>query len=168
MIINLVVEIQELKRNLVQEVRRNHTLEAELGKVDKRIALLIKNRGNIQEEITVSKKKHTEQKRHDLISEPKKVELYQNLFYLLQTDPRYLANVVFLVGNEQMSSFLDTVILTLFGDAFSPREEFLILSLFKVNCLNIWPRLTVNSWRWLKNFPTWVLLVNCSALRRLW
>lgn len=38
-----------MKRNLVSEVRRNHSLERELGKLDKRIALLIKNRGNIQE-----------------------------------------------------------------------------------------------------------------------
>lgn len=33
---------------------------------------------------------------------------------------------------EQMEAFLDTVILTLYGDAFSPREEFLILRLFQV------------------------------------
>jgi len=31
-----------------------------------------------------------------------------------------------------MESFLDTVILTLYGDAFTPREEYLILNLFKV------------------------------------
>lgn len=31
-----------------------------------------------------------------------------------------------------MEQFLETVILTLFGDAFSPREEFLILSLFNL------------------------------------
>lgn len=37
------------------------------------------------------------------------------------------------MGAEQMESFLDTVILTLFGDAFSPREEYLILKLFQVS-----------------------------------
>src|SRR4051794_24029158 len=56
---------------------------------------------------------------------------YQNLFYLLQTEPKYLANLVYLMQPEQMESFLDTVILTLYGDAFSPREEYLILKLFQ-------------------------------------
>ncbi len=53
-------EIQELKRNLVSEVRRNHALERELTKLDKRIALLIKNRGNIQEILA-----HTDSKKKD-------------------------------------------------------------------------------------------------------
>lgn len=55
-----------------------------------------------------------------------------NLFYLLQTEPKYLANLVYLMNQENMSSFLDTVIVTLYGDAFSPREEYLILRLFQL------------------------------------
>ena len=31
-----------------------------------------------------------------------------------------------------MESFLETTILTLYGDAFSPREEFLVLKLFQL------------------------------------
>tara|TARA_R110002050_G_scaffold53626_1_gene121874 strand:- start:277 stop:429 length:153 start_codon:yes stop_codon:yes gene_type:complete len=31
-----------------------------------------------------------------------------------------------------MESFLETTILTLYGDAFSPREEFLVLRLFQL------------------------------------
>jgi hypothetical protein len=58
------------------------------------------------------------------------LEGYQNLFYLLQTEPHYLGKLVTLVQPDKMEQFLDTVILTLFGDAFSPREEYLILSLF--------------------------------------
>lgn len=128
-----VAKIQELKRNLVSEVRRNHVLEREVTKLDKRIALLIKNRGNIQE-ILASHSKKTKRgedgNKSDLLADPKKLELYQNLFYLLQTETKYIANLVYMMNTEQMDSFLDTVILTLFGDAFSPREEFLILKLF--------------------------------------
>jgi Ras GTPase-activating-like protein IQGAP2/3 len=51
---------------------------------------------------------------------------------LLQTEPKYLAQLVYLMVPEQMEAFLDTVILTLYGDAFSPREEFLILRLFQL------------------------------------
>jgi Ras GTPase-activating-like protein IQGAP2/3 len=77
------------------------------------------------------KKKGTDNKPPELFSDQKK-NLYQNLFYLLQTEPKYLANLLYLCSPEEMHEFLDTVILTLFGDAYSPREEFLILSLFKV------------------------------------
>lgn len=63
---------------------------------------------------------------------PKQLEGYQHLFYLLQTEPHYLGRLVTLVQPDKMEQFLDTVILTLFGDAFSPREEFLILSLFNL------------------------------------
>lgn len=44
--------------------------------------------------------------------------------------PKYLANLLYLIAPEQMDSFLETVILTLYGDVFSPREEYLLLSLF--------------------------------------
>lgn len=38
-----------------------------------------------------------------------------------------------MINPQQLESFLETVILTLFGDAYSPREEYLILSLFKIS-----------------------------------
>jgi len=128
-----ITEIQELKRNLVSEIRRNHLLERELAKLDKRIALLIKNRGNIQEEISTTKGHKSAKVVHEKSEiSARKLEHYQNLFYLLQTEPKYLAQLVYLMVPEQMEAFLDTVILTLYGDAFSPREEFLILRLFQL------------------------------------
>jgi len=129
-----ITEIQELKRNLVSEVRRNHVLERELNKLDKRIALLIKNRGNIQEVMVRHDKKgkHAPVGKAEFISDTRKLEHYQNLFYLLQTEPKYLANLVYLMNAENMTSFLDTVIITLYGDAFSPREEYLILRLLQL------------------------------------
>jgi len=48
----------------------------------------------------------------------------------MQTEPRYLAKCVYLMNAEQMESFLETTILTLY--AFTPREEFLILKLFRL------------------------------------
>jgi Ras GTPase-activating-like protein IQGAP2/3 len=41
---DLVKLIQELKAQLVIELRKNHALDRKLAKLDKRIALLIKNR----------------------------------------------------------------------------------------------------------------------------
>jgi Ras GTPase-activating-like protein IQGAP2/3 len=93
-------EIQELKRQLVKEVRRNHALERELAKLDGRIALLIQNRTSIQEidrERNKKKKKQEEPENQgpveDFSHDKKKMELYSNLFYCLQVEPRYLAKL---------------------------------------------------------------------------
>jgi Ras GTPase-activating-like protein IQGAP2/3 len=137
--LDFISEIQELKAQMVNDIRRNHALEADLKKLDKRIALLIKNRGNLQMVLAAQqglksqkkKKQVTAGENETIISDPKRLEHYQNLFYLLQTEPRYLARLVFLMKSKDMENFLDTVLLTLYGDAFSPREEFLILELFK-------------------------------------
>eukprot|EP00005_Dracoamoeba_jomungandri_P001282 CAMPEP_0174252074 /NCGR_PEP_ID=MMETSP0439-20130205/1701_1 /TAXON_ID=0 /ORGANISM="Stereomyxa ramosa, Strain Chinc5" /LENGTH=892 /DNA_ID=CAMNT_0015332565 /DNA_START=22 /DNA_END=2700 /DNA_ORIENTATION=- len=136
--------IQDLKKQLVIEIRRNHVLDRDLQKLDKRIGLLIKNRTNLQEVLEGLEKKKKKRKKDNgeeidafnLKKDPRKLEYYQELFYLLQTEPRYLANCLYLVQADQMDSFLDTTILTLYGDAFSPREEFLILSLFKLAIKN--------------------------------
>eukprot|EP01104_Vermistella_antarctica_P021059 TRINITY_DN92_c0_g1_i1.p1 TRINITY_DN92_c0_g1~~TRINITY_DN92_c0_g1_i1.p1 ORF type:complete len:902 (-),score=333.68 TRINITY_DN92_c0_g1_i1:111-2654(-) len=130
-----VSEIQELKKQLVIEIRRNHVLDRDLAKLDKRIALLIKNRTSLQEVLASTRKVGKKGQRisaDDFSSDPRKIEHYQDLFYLLQTEPRFLARCVYLVTAEQLDSFMDTTVLTLFGDAFSPREEYLILRLFQI------------------------------------
>lgn len=131
-----VTEIQNLKKELQIEVRQNHVLERELTKLDKRIGLLIKNRGQMKIDLKVDKKKkkkgHIEEKEvPDFSQSPKLIEHYQDLFYLLQTESRYMANVIYLIQDEVVTPFLYTVIVTLYGDAFSPREEFLCLKLFQ-------------------------------------
>jgi hypothetical protein len=50
-----ISEIQELKRQLVIEIRRNHVLDKDLQKLDKRIGLLIKNRNNLEVRRTSTK-----------------------------------------------------------------------------------------------------------------
>merc|ERR1712137_327040 len=133
---DMVSEIQELKKQLVISMRQNHKLERDLAKLDKRIALLIKNRTSLQEVLATSKRLRSQKKGQGgeaTQMDPKKLENYQDLFYLLQTEPRYLARCVYMINPQQLESFLETVILTLFGDAYSPREEYLILSLFKLS-----------------------------------
>merc|ERR1712063_79544 len=89
--------------------------------------------GNLQDVIAASRGLKSQKKGEIFQMDPKKLENYQDLFYLLQTEPRYLARCVYMINPQQLESFLETVILTLFGDAYSPREEFLILSLFKLS-----------------------------------
>jgi hypothetical protein len=123
-----------LKKQLVVSVRLNHKLDRDVAKLDKRIALLIKNRTSLQEVMMQSKGRKRQVVNALEQLEGKRLEHYQDLFYILQTEPIYLANCIYVVNPAQLESFLETVILTLFGDAFSPREEYLVLSLFQV-CL---------------------------------
>jgi len=58
------------------------------------------------------------------------MELYQNLFYLLQTQPNYLATLLFQLPITNSSKFIETVVLQLFNYGANSREEYLLLKLF--------------------------------------
>jgi len=135
---DFISEIQELKRQLVAGVRSNHALEQDLGKLDTRIALLIQNRTSIQEiDRAMKKKKALDETSsatvasQDFSSNKKMMEGYSNLFYALQVEPRYLAKIARVVPASKMDVFIELLLLTLYGDSYSPREEYLILQLFK-------------------------------------
>jgi hypothetical protein len=140
--VDWVQEIQELKQQLTMEIRKNHVLERDLAKLDKRIGLLIRNRGELDpkkdKKTTRGKKNKGEEevKVPDFSADPKKVEAYQELFYLLQAESRYVAKLVYLVNIDEVQHFLDTVLITLYGAAFSPREEYLLLRLFQASIKN--------------------------------
>ncbi|WAQ93373.1 hypothetical protein PtA15_18A433 [Puccinia triticina] len=86
----------------------------------------------------------------------RKLEIYQEFFYLLQTKPEYLSRVFFIIKNlpslppnpdapfqdppppkrpvmvtEKVKKVVEGVVLTLFGYAQMRREEFLLLKLFQ-------------------------------------
>jgi hypothetical protein len=56
---------------------------------------------------------------------------YQHMFYTLQTTPAYLAKLIFCLPLSRSTRFLETVILTLFNFGSNPREEYLLLKLFR-------------------------------------
>jgi len=113
MFFSLNTEIQELKRQLGHEIRRNHLLDRKLQQLDKRIGLLIANRNNL-DLIFSSEKKRRKRKRKgvldtrvfDLSKNPRKLEFYEELFYMLQTEPQYLAKCVYLVQVSSLSIIL--------------------------------------------------------------
>ncbi|PSN41711.1 Ras GTPase-activating-like protein IQGAP2 [Blattella germanica] len=61
----------------------------------------------------------------------KMLDGYQHLFYALQTSPSYLAKLIFCLPLSRTTRFVQTVILTLFNYGSNPREEYLLLKLFK-------------------------------------
>ncbi|KAI9469399.1 hypothetical protein BX667DRAFT_473001 [Coemansia mojavensis] len=60
----------------------------------------------------------------------RRLEGYQHLFYLLQTQPIYLARLLSSGDGISISKLIETIVLTLFGFAQNAREEYLLLKLF--------------------------------------
>lgn len=65
-----------------------------------------------------------------------KLDAYQNLFYLLQTNPSYLAKLVFVMPQLRTTKFLESVILSLYNFGSNQREEYLLLGLGRNNRSN--------------------------------
>jgi len=130
---DFVAEISELKRNLMAEIRSNRGLEKQVDGLDKKIGLLIHNVGALDHQKTSKSKKGKQAEAEGSKLTSDKVQIYSGLFYLLQTQPKYLARLVgCMEDSEEVDELLETILLTLFGDATTPREEFLTLTLFKI------------------------------------
>ncbi|KCV67669.1 hypothetical protein H696_05779 [Fonticula alba] len=139
------IELERHKQQVVLQIRENQTKERELGELDVKIALLIRNRVSLDEFVESTKKflrqqqKKSEQQQETggslkLLDRESRDKLmsYQHLFYLLQTKPHYLAKLMSaLKSREQNQKFLEQVVLTLYSYAHNAREEYLLLSLFR-------------------------------------
>lgn len=134
------IELQKIRQKVVSEIKSTKQLEDDLDQMDIKIGLLIKNRVTLQDVVTHGKKlsKH----REDGHNMPKglkglskachdRLEAYQHLFYLLQTNPLYLAKLIFEMPQNKMTKFMEAVIYSLFNYGANQREEFLLLKLFR-------------------------------------
>lgn len=54
-----------------------------------------------------------------------------DLLVLFQTNPTYLAKLIFQMPQNKSTKFMDSVIFTLYNYASNQREEYLLLRLFK-------------------------------------
>ncbi|KAM6106627.1 ras GTPase-activating-like protein IQGAP3, partial [Pterocles gutturalis] len=139
-------EVLRLQEEVVKRIRANRQLESDLDLMDIKIGLLVKNRITLQEVVSHCKKltkKNKEQlsemmaidKQKGLKSLSKekrqKLEAYQHLFYLLQTQPVYLARLIFQMPQNKSTKFMESVIFTLYNYASNPQEAYLLLQLFK-------------------------------------
>ncbi|KAK2525054.1 Iqgap3 [Columba guinea] len=128
-------EVLRLQEEVVKRIRASRQLESDLDLMDIKIGLLVKNR------ITLQKNKEQlsgmmaidKQKGLKSLSKEKrqKLEAYQHLFYLLQTQPVYLARLIFQMPQNKSTKFMESVIFTLYNYASNPREAYLLLQLFK-------------------------------------
>ncbi|XP_074525645.1 ras GTPase-activating-like protein IQGAP2 [Halichoeres trimaculatus] len=138
-------EVTRLREEVVTNIRSNQQMEKDLNLMDIKIGLLVKNRITLQDVVTHNKKMKTKKKasKDDLTAgdrlgikglnkgKRRKLEAYQHLFYLLQTNPPYLAKLIFQMPQNKSTKFMDTVIFTLYNYASNQREEYLLLKLFK-------------------------------------
>ncbi|XP_019518032.1 PREDICTED: ras GTPase-activating-like protein IQGAP3 [Hipposideros armiger] len=139
-------ELLRLQEEVVRKIRSNQQLEQDLNLMDIKIGLLVKSRITLQEVVSHCKRltrKNKEQlsemmaldKQKGLKSLSKekrqKLEAYQHLFYLLQTQPIYLAKLIFQMPQNKTTKFMESVIFSLYNYASNRREAYLLLQLFR-------------------------------------
>ncbi|XP_026573639.1 ras GTPase-activating-like protein IQGAP2 isoform X3 [Pseudonaja textilis] len=139
------LEVTRLREEVVTNIRSSQQMEKDLNLMDIKIGLLVKNRITLQDVVSHSKKlnKKSKNQLQEMVTgekqgikglskeRRKKLEAYQHLFYLLQTNPTYLAKLIFQMPQNKSTKFMDTVIFTLYNYASNQREEYLLLKLFK-------------------------------------
>uniref|UniRef100_A0A3B4A6C2 Uncharacterized protein n=1 Tax=Periophthalmus magnuspinnatus TaxID=409849 RepID=A0A3B4A6C2_9GOBI len=138
-------ELLQVRQEVVRTIRFNKQLEADLDLMDLKIGLLVRNRATVQEVASHCKK--LTKKNKELLSDMmdlekskglkalsrerrERLEAYQHLFYLLQTQPRYLAQLVFLMPQSRSTGFMEMLVFSLFNYGSDRREAFLLLQLF--------------------------------------
>ncbi|KAK1176523.1 ras GTPase-activating-like protein IQGAP1 [Acipenser oxyrinchus oxyrinchus] len=141
------LEVTRLREEVVTKIRSSQQLEKDLNLMDIKIGLLVKNRITLQDVVSHSKKLNKKSKgqveemvmgdkqgiKGLSLEKRKKLEAYQHFFYLLQTNPTYLAKLIFQMPQNKSTKFMDTVIFTLYNYASNQREEYLLLKLFKTS-----------------------------------
>ncbi|XP_054638676.1 ras GTPase-activating-like protein IQGAP3 [Dunckerocampus dactyliophorus] len=138
-------ELLRLRQEVVRTIRFNRQLEADLDLMDLKIGLLVRNRATLQEVVSHCKKltKKNKEKLSDMMDverskglkalskdRKERLEAYQHLFYLLQTQPSYLAQLIFLMPQSRCTSFMEMLVFSLFNYGSDRREAFLLLQLF--------------------------------------
>ncbi|XP_034721405.1 ras GTPase-activating-like protein IQGAP3 [Etheostoma cragini] len=138
-------ELLRLREEVVRSIRCNRQLEADLHLMDLKIGLLVRNRATLQEVVSHCKKltKKNKEQLSDMMDVERskglkalsrerreRLEAYQHLFYLLQTQPVYLAQLIFLMPQSRSTSFMEMLVFSLFNYGSDSREGFLLLQLF--------------------------------------
>lgn len=146
---NEEVEFERLRKTVVQQVRQNEMLEQYIDQLDIKIALLVKNKISLDEVVRhqhnygghtgtlLANSSIVSANQFDLKAlnknSRKKLDLYQQLFFNLQTQPQYLARLFRHIREqgtaEKECKRIEHLIMGLFGYAQKRREEYYLLKL---------------------------------------
>ncbi|KAI9651827.1 MAG: hypothetical protein M1829_002132 [Trizodia sp. TS-e1964] len=143
------IEFERLRKTVVQHVRQNEMAEQYIDQLDIKIALLVKNKITLDE--VVKHQKHFGGHVGSLLTNTdisskdpfdlkalnknsrKKLEYYQQLFFVLQTQPQYLARLFKRIREqgtaEKDCKKIENLMMGLFGYAQKRREEYYLLKL---------------------------------------
>ncbi|GAA5972838.1 hypothetical protein JCM11641_003965 [Rhodosporidiobolus odoratus] len=149
------LQVESLRKELVSHIRESQDLEDDVKDLDKKIALLVKNK--ISHEVARAQRSSAGAlaplQRTSLLSAAKdpfaeggldpqtqrKLDLYQQLFMYLQTKPAYLARLFANAGSmgisERVQKAMETTTFIVFGYAQGHREEYLFLKLLQRSVL---------------------------------
>lgn len=136
------VELEHNRKRVIDEVRNNETLEQYITQLDVKIALLLKNKITLDELVRHRNKGASLQVTSpgDIFdlkalnkSSRRRLELYQGLFYIIQTQPAYLARLFRklkekLVSEKEIKD-LEGLVMMMYGYGQKRREEFFLLQL---------------------------------------
>lgn len=150
------IKVERLRKRVVESIRENQALENDVNDLDVKIALVVQNVKSFEELIKVRRMYGADSAavhaarasilaaHGDPFAGPytldhvakRKLELYQQLFYLLQTQGDYLRQLFVELtddDSEKHRSLVERVVLTLFGYGQDRREDYLLLKLFQVS-----------------------------------
>ncbi|KAF9462631.1 ras GTPase-activating protein [Collybia nuda] len=148
------IKVERLRKKVVENIRGNQVLENNVSDLAIRIGLIVQNVKSFEEVAKTKRHGADNTAAHaarasllaahgDPFSGPttldqsarRKLELYQQLFYLLQTRGEYLSRLFteLSAGDtpENNRHFTERVVLTLFGYGQDHREDYLLLKLFQ-------------------------------------
>ena len=155
------IKVERLRKKVVESIRENQALENDVNDLDVKIALVVQNVKSFEELVKVRRMYGADSAaahaaRASILAahgDPfaagpytldhaakRKLELYQQLFYLLQTQGDYLRQLFVELtddDSEKHRSLVERVVLTLFGYGQDRREDYLLLKLFQVSVISM-------------------------------
>ena len=145
------IRIESMRKEVMDLVRTNQGLETEVKELDTKIALIVNNKMTF-EELAKAKRRagaagQESQFHHNVNNDPfttgahldrqsqRKLELYEHLFFTLQTRPEYLSRLLRAMSKDESAdkdrTLVESVALILFG--YERREEYLFHKLLQVS-----------------------------------
>ena len=130
-------QIQDNKEKLRSLMKENFLLHHDVQSLDEQIKMLIKNRITVEEIahkfshlMPMSDETTVESTRAALTHEQQ--TLYGQLFYELQSKSKFLVRTAkATAGSSQISNFVNTVLLSIFGDQYDNHEEQMLLVMMR-------------------------------------
>ncbi|CEP08000.1 hypothetical protein [Parasitella parasitica] len=148
--------LEDLRHQVIENIKDNNSLDAYINSLDIQIALFLKNAITIDEVLkhngAFKKKKEQQRMIHEIAvnnqqlnpfslagidkESRQRLELFQQLIYLLQTEPKYLARLLSMTNRQDLGDYsshklIESTVLSLFGYATNTREEYLLINLCK-------------------------------------